>query len=86
MRNLIFPVDFCHTFYSNRPVYLRFDLLSPVSGAPARPTDLNVSNVTDTSAVVTWLPSNSNLEHRVSVNNQSSAVIRPGIYRCLLSG
>lgn len=56
------------------------------SGAPARPSDLKISNVTDSSAVVTWMPSNSNLEHRISVNNQSSALLRPGIYRCLLSG
>ena len=50
------------------------------------PTDLQVSRVTATSATFSWMPSNSNYEHIVSVNGIDTRVAKSGIYKVHLAG
>jgi len=50
------------------------------------PSDVQVLSVASTSAVVGWLPADSALEHRVVVNDVARVVIRPGGYRCTITG
>ena len=61
----------------------RFNSIPDVSPAPS---DLRLSNITATSAVIAWLPSNSNYNHVVIVNRQESRLATVGIYRFLLTG
>jgi len=50
------------------------------------PTEVQVLSVASTSAVVGWLPADSALEHRVVVDDVARVVIRPGGYRCTVTG
>jgi len=50
------------------------------------PTEVQVLSVASTSAVVGWLPADSALEHRVTVDDAARVVIRPGGYRCTITG
>lgn len=50
------------------------------------PTEVQVLSVASTSAVVGWLPADSALEHRVVVDDVARVVIRPGGYRCTITG
>ncbi|XP_058854195.1 peripheral-type benzodiazepine receptor-associated protein 1 isoform X3 [Acipenser ruthenus] len=49
------------------------------------PTQLKVENVTATSANLTWLPSNSNYVHAVSLNEEEYEVVKAGCYSYCLS-
>ncbi|BFZ05367.1 hypothetical protein BsWGS_08406 [Bradybaena similaris] len=49
------------------------------------PTELTVLHLSLTSAVLTWLPGNSNYQHSVSINGQEVAVVRPGVFYHRLS-
>jgi RIMS-binding protein 2 len=50
------------------------------------PTEVQMLSIASTSAVVGWMPADSSLEHVVTVNNIVRTTIRPGGYRCTISG
>ncbi|XP_028276483.1 peripheral-type benzodiazepine receptor-associated protein 1 isoform X2 [Parambassis ranga] len=49
------------------------------------PTQLRVERVTATSANLTWLPSNSNYVHIVSLNEEECELVKPGCYSLCLN-
>ncbi|KAI7812335.1 putative peripheral-type benzodiazepine receptor-associated protein 1 [Triplophysa rosa] len=49
------------------------------------PTHLHVERVTATSASLTWLPSNSNYVHIVSLNDEECELVKAGCYSLFLS-
>ncbi|XP_076346015.1 RIMS-binding protein 2-like isoform X6 [Tachypleus tridentatus] len=53
---------------------------------PLAPSCIKASNVTSTSAVISWIPSNSNFNHAIAVNNVELQVIKPGIFRHVITG
>jgi len=63
-------------------------LLLAADGAdpPMTPSEVQVLSVASTSAVVGWVPADSALEHRVVVDDVARVVIRPGGYRCTITG
>ncbi|KAK0167291.1 hypothetical protein PV327_004709 [Microctonus hyperodae] len=54
--------------------------------AAVGPTAVKALSVTATSAVITWLPSNSNHQHIVCVNNVEVRTVKPGVYRHTITG
>ncbi|KAK4878821.1 hypothetical protein RN001_011327 [Aquatica leii] len=50
------------------------------------PSAVRATNVTATSAVINWLPANSNHQHVVCVNNVEVRTVKPGIYRHTITG
>lgn len=55
-------------------------------GAPVAPTCVRAVDVTANSAVITWLPSNSALQHSVCVNNVEVCRVDPGVFRHRIAG
>ena len=55
-------------------------------GAPLAPACVRASSVTSTSAIISWLPSNSNYLHVISINNVEVKTLRPGSYRHTITG
>ena len=53
---------------------------------PSAPTCVRVSHVTATSALISWLPANSNYQHAVCVNHVEVRTVKPGIFRHTISG
>ncbi|XP_050441109.1 uncharacterized protein LOC126846058 isoform X4 [Adelges cooleyi] len=53
---------------------------------PLRPSHVKASQVTSTSAVISWLPSNSNFQHVVCVNNVELRTVKPGVYKHTITG
>ncbi|XP_069684047.1 RIMS-binding protein 2 isoform X8 [Periplaneta americana] len=53
---------------------------------PLGPSNVKASHVTSTSAVISWLPSNSNHQHVVCVNNVEVRTVKPGVYRHTITG
>ncbi|BES90149.1 Variant SH3 domain [Nesidiocoris tenuis] len=53
---------------------------------PLGPTNVKATRVTATSAVIYWLPSNSNYQHTVCVNNVELRTVKPGVYRHTITG
>ncbi|KAK9498069.1 hypothetical protein O3M35_003951 [Rhynocoris fuscipes] len=53
---------------------------------PLGPTNVKAGRVTATSAVISWLPSNSNYQHTVCVNNVELRTVKPGVYRHTITG
>uniref|UniRef100_T1IQ91 Fibronectin type-III domain-containing protein n=1 Tax=Strigamia maritima TaxID=126957 RepID=T1IQ91_STRMM len=53
---------------------------------PIAPSCIRATSVTATSAIISWLPSNSNFQHSVCVNNVEVRVVKPGVYRHTISG
>ena len=70
--------------------------------APLGPSCVKASNISSTSAVISWLPSNSNFQHtvrmsvlcpcnhgsclQVSVNGVEVRAVKPGVYRHTITG
>lgn len=50
------------------------------------PMNVRVSHIGPISAVVSWLPANSNLQHVIAVNDLEVKVVRKGLYRYLVTG
>lgn len=50
------------------------------------PSALKATNLTCSSAVISWLPANSNHYHVVCVNNVKLCEVRPGIFRQQITG
>lgn len=53
---------------------------------PLGPTCVRASHLTSTSAVISWLPSNSNHQHTVCVNSVEVRTVKPGVYRHTITG
>ncbi|XP_065214822.1 RIMS-binding protein 2-like isoform X3 [Planococcus citri] len=53
---------------------------------PCYPTNVKAHHVTPTSAVISWMPSNSNYQHTVCVNNVEVRTVKPGVYRHTITG
>ena len=53
---------------------------------PLAPSLVRATHVTSTSAVITWMPSNSNYQHTVCVNNVEVRTLKPGVYRHTITG
>lgn len=50
------------------------------------PSAVRATNITCSSAVISWLPANSNHQHIICVNNVEVRVVKPGIYRHTITG
>ncbi|CAH0548873.1 unnamed protein product, partial [Brassicogethes aeneus] len=50
------------------------------------PSAVRATNITSTSAVISWLPANSNHQHVVCVNNVEVRCVKPGVYRHTITG
>ncbi|KAB7495452.1 RIMS-binding protein 2, partial [Armadillidium nasatum] len=53
---------------------------------PVGPTSVRATNITSTSAVISWMPSNSNFQHTVCVNSVEVRTVKPGVYRHTITG
>jgi len=54
--------------------------------APLGPSCVKATNITSSSAIISWLPSNSNFQHTVSVNGVEVRAVKPGVYRHTITG
>lgn len=50
------------------------------------PSAVRASNITCSSAVISWLPANTNHQHMVCVNNVEVRLVKPGVYRQTITG
>jgi hypothetical protein len=50
------------------------------------PSAVRASNITCSSAIISWLPANSNHQHIVCVNNVEVRTVKPGVYRHTITG
>ena len=55
-------------------------------GAPLGPSCVKASAVTHSSAIISWLPSNSNFQHTVCINNVEVKTLRPGTFKHMITG
>ena len=55
-------------------------------GAPLGPSCVKASAVTHSSAIISWLPSNSNFQHTVCINNVEVKTLRPGTFKHMIAG
>lgn len=53
---------------------------------PFAPSCVKASHITSDSALISWLPSNSNFHHVVAVNSVEVQTVRPGVYKHLING
>ncbi|XP_035213152.1 RIMS-binding protein 2-like isoform X2 [Stegodyphus dumicola] len=53
---------------------------------PLAPTCVKASHITASSALISWLPSNSNFQHVVAVNSVEVKVVKPGCFRHHVTG
>nr|XP_042913748.1 RIMS-binding protein 2 isoform X2 [Parasteatoda tepidariorum] len=53
---------------------------------PLAPVCVKALNVTSTSAVISWLPSNSNFQHVVAINSVEVKTLKPSVFRHPISG
>ncbi len=54
--------------------------------APLGPTSVKASKIGNSSACISWIPSNSNYLHSISVNNVEVKTVKPGVFRHTLAG
>lgn len=50
------------------------------------PSAVRATNVTCSSAIISWLPANTNHQHIVCVNNVEVKIVKPGVYRQTITG
>lgn len=50
------------------------------------PSAVRASNITCSSAIISWLPANTNHQHVVCVNNVEVKIVKPGVYRQTITG
>lgn len=50
------------------------------------PSAVRAGNITCSSAIISWLPANTNHFHVVCVNNVEVKVVKPGVYRQTITG
>lgn len=53
---------------------------------PFAPACVKASHITSDSALISWLPCNSNFHHVVAVNSVEVQTVRPGVYKYLING
>lgn len=53
---------------------------------PFAPACVKASHVTSDSALISWLPCNSNFHHVIAVNSVEVQTVRPGVYKHLING
>ncbi|XP_077509735.1 RIMS binding protein isoform X3 [Amblyomma americanum] len=53
---------------------------------PLAPSCVKASNITSTTATISWLPSNSNFSHVVAVNSVEMKSLKPATFRHLVTG
>lgn len=53
---------------------------------PFAPSCVKASHITSDSALISWLPCNSNFHHVVAVNSVEVQTVRPGTYKHLING
>ncbi|KAG9509028.1 RIMS-binding protein 2 [Fragariocoptes setiger] len=53
---------------------------------PFAPSCVKASHITSDSALISWLPCNSNFHHVVAVNSVEVQTLRPGVYKHMISG
>ncbi|XP_067128084.1 RIMS-binding protein 2-like isoform X3 [Centruroides vittatus] len=53
---------------------------------PLAPSCVKVSGVTSTSAIISWLPSNSNFQHVITVNSVEVKAVKSGIFKHTITG
>lgn len=53
---------------------------------PLAPSFVKAASITSTSALIRWIPSNSNFQHVVAVNNVDLKLVKPGVYRYSITG
>lgn len=53
---------------------------------PFAPCCVKASNITSDSALISWIPCNSNFYHVVAVNSVEVRTVRPSIYKHLITG
>ena len=51
-----------------------------------RPSSLKVTEIAAQTAVVSWVPASSNLEHAVSVDGEMPTIIRRTCFNCHIAG
>ena len=54
--------------------------------APLGPSCVKASNVTSTTAIISWLPSNSNFQHTVCINNVEVRTVKAGTFKHSITG
>ena len=54
--------------------------------APLGPSCVKASNISSSSATISWLPSNSNFQHTVCINNVEVRTVRPGTFKHAITG
>lgn len=54
--------------------------------APLGPSCVKASNVTSSSAIISWLPSNSNFQHTVCINNVEIRTVKSGVFKHSITG
>lgn len=50
------------------------------------PSAVKALGITCSSAIISWLPANSNHQHVVCVNNVEVRILKPGVYRHTING
>lgn len=60
--------------------------LPPFADVPFAPCCVKASNITSESALISWLPCNSNFYHVVSVNSVEVKTVPPTHYKHLITG
>ncbi|CAM1313222.1 BZRAP1 (predicted), partial [Pycnogonum litorale] len=54
--------------------------------SPLAPAYVTATSITSTSAIISWLPSNSNFQHVICVNSVEVRIVKPGIFRHTITG
>ena len=53
---------------------------------PFAPCCVKASNITSDSAIISWIPCNSNFYHVVAVNSVEVRTVRPSVFKHLITG
>lgn len=53
---------------------------------PLAPSCVKVSGITSTTAIISWLPSNSNFQHVITVNSVEVKAVKSGIFKHTITG
>ena len=57
-----------------------------ISAIPFAPCCVRASNITSDSALISWIPCNSNFYHVVAVNSVEVRTVKPSTYKHLITG
>jgi len=71
------PLNFAQSYIPGELLY---------ADPSVRPSGLKVTEIAAQTAVISWVPANSNLEHAVSVDGEMPTTIRRTCFVCHISG